>query len=166
MGNEVQPAVAFSAQKSLEIIDHDIDEERGSDHEYEELRDSDETPNEEIDSDHDLSEQEREGHFQNEAQMPKPTRKKKGKNRYRRNRAVQRDMTQQAGGTTLKSIALKKRSMSAAQGVHSASSFQQEFVPSKPAWKGMPDVERDERVYSLEELVNNFGMDVMPWDGQ
>jgi hypothetical protein len=166
--NSVKPGVEFSAYKSLENMDHDHDEELGSDHEFEELPDPGETPyfhrNEEIDSDHEFSEQEQEVRFQDEAQPA--DRQKRKKERYRNRRRADRSSEQQDKGTTLKSVALKKRSKSAAQKIPSASSFQQEFVPSKPAWKGMPDVEKDERYYTLEELVNGFGMNVIDWNGQ
>jgi hypothetical protein len=61
-------------------MDHDHNEELGSDHECEELLDPDETPyfhwNEEIGSNHEFTEQEQEVHFQEEAQ---PTDKKRNK---------------------------------------------------------------------------------------
>lgn len=163
MVNAVEPVVNFSAQKSLENIDYDLyEEEHGSDHECEELPDPGEAlyshRNEEVDSDHEFSEQEQEA---------QPSRRKRRKKEvYRSKRAAWRVEKQQAEGTSIKAVALKKRSESAAQGVPSASSFQQEFVPSKPGWKGMPDVERDERDFSLEELVNDFGMNVIHWNGQ
>ncbi|KAF8809611.1 hypothetical protein BYT27DRAFT_7209926 [Phlegmacium glaucopus] len=42
----------------------------------------------------------------------------------------------------------------------------QKLSPLKPGWKGQPDQDHCETIYSLEELVSKFNMRVVPWDGQ
>lgn len=158
----VLPAVKFLARESLENLDH---EEVESDHECdseEEIMMQDPVI-EEVDSDNWLEG----GPFEEEARKAQRNSKAaRQKQKYREKRTAKRVMIQQEKGTTLKAVALKKRSNSGAQGVNSSSNFEEGFIPSKPAWKAMPDVEKDEKEYSLEELVNNFGMTVVDWDGR
>jgi len=160
IGSAVKPAVYFHAKESLEKLEQDQHEEAGSDYECDELPDPNEAPRshqiEEVSSDCELSEP---GH-------PPTTRKVRNKIKYRQKRAAARLGEQHAGGTTLKAVALKKRSASTAQGLPLDMRYQQDFTPSKPAWKGMPDIKKDKTNHSLEELVNCYGMEVFPWDGR
>lgn len=169
----VQPAVNFLARDCLEKLDH---EERKSDHECEEVESNHEgeDPAEEImmqdpviDLDDELRDLEENVFFQEETSKTQPDRyTDRQKQKYREKRSVKRLLVQNAKGTNLKAIALKKRSDSGAHSVNSSSNFQKGFIPSKPAWKAMPDVEKDEREFSLDELVKKFGTTVIDWDGR
>jgi hypothetical protein len=156
MGDPVKPEVEFLAKEFLQNLDNVHNEEVYSDHELEELP---ELVKEEVSSDDELSEVE-------EVPLHPNSYKRRQKKKYRDKRAVKRLAVQQNEGTTLKTVALKKRSASRAQGIPSSLSYQEEFIPSKPVWKAKPDNEKDEKEYSLEELVNDFGMKVIFWDGR
>lgn len=160
----VLPEVDFRAWESLENLDHDQHEEVESDHECEEIPDP---VNKEVSSDDEPSDQEAGVSFREEARTTQPSsRKSRQKQKYRNKRAAARIVAQQDDGTTLKSVASKKRSASGSLGIPSTSSYQKDFKPSKPSWKGTLDVEKNEREYSLHELVNDFAMKVIDWDGR
>src|ERR1700678_844111 len=153
-GSPIMPAVDFRARNSLEEL-HNFsqqeDLEQVSDSGFEEL------------SDPAHMAFQKEGHDQ----APKPMkRKQKDRLRYREKRLARRLEAQLAEGTTLKAISLKKRSASTSQKLSAPCTYEEEFVPSKPAWMALRDFERDEREYSLQELVEAHGMTVIPWDGR
>lgn len=168
----VEPAVTFRALEALEKLEHIQDEKVFSDHECQELPDHDQEmlpshSHEEVSSDLEFGAgPERHISSHTEVRIPPTTRKGQKKKNYRTKRAAIRRAVQESKGTVLKGISLKKRSHSAAQGVPSPFSYVEDFLPSSTAWKGLPDREKDEKEYTVEELVNEHGMRVIPWDGR
>ena len=156
----MQPAVKHSARAALESLVQEVNE---SDHELEEILGP---VQEEVRSDDNISDQE-DARNQEDAPKTNPSSfKSRNKKKYRAKRAETRLSIQKDQGTTLKAISLKKRSASRAKGVHSSTSYEEDFTPSNPGWKAMPDIEKDQKEYSLEELVDTFNMKVIDWDGR
>jgi hypothetical protein len=154
------PSVPFRACNSLdELHSSSQQEEPLSGDGFEELPDP---------GPHDLAELrfvsfQKEGHDQ----APKSeNRKQNARLRYRKKRLVGRIETQLAEGTTLKAVSLKKRSASASQMASVSCTYEEDFEPSKPAWMAQRDMEKDEREYSLQELVEVHGMTIIAWDGK
>ena len=173
-GPSITPSVTFHAKKSL-------DELRNSNQQGEPLSDHDDSDFEELplarlDSEthnHDLGDHLYDWHTPlqkddlDQAPLAMPAiHKQKSRLRYREKRAAKRLEAQQAEGTTLKAVSLKKRSVSVSQTVSASCTYEEAFVPSKPAWMAQRDVEKDEREYSLQELVEVYGMTLIAWDGR
>ena len=144
-GSPIMPSVDFRARNSLKEL-HSFsqqgDLEQLSNNGFEEL------------SDPVHMAFQKEGHDQ----APKPM-KRKQKNclHYREKRLARRLEAQLAEGTALKAISLKKRSASTSQKLSAPCTYEEEFVPSKPAWMARRDFERDEGVFLA-------GAGRSPWD--
>jgi hypothetical protein len=90
--------------------------------------------------------------------------KKNVKNRAKR--LESRKRVQEATGTSLKARSLKHRSAAVASKLtpqHSLDDSKE--LSTRPAWIAKRD-EQDWAVYGLEEVVDDFGMTLIDWDGR
>lgn len=103
--------------------------------------------------------------FRDELQgSSKDERKKRKKAKYRQNRLAARVDAQEASGSLLKGITVKKRNLSAAQSISVPLDLSQQ-KPSKGGFKGLPDRKEDLNEYELHELVSHE-LKLIEWNGR
>jgi hypothetical protein len=90
----------------------------------------------------------------------------KNQKKNARDREIRRKkrMLSGLGGGGLKSCARKYRKLAKKHSL-AVDADAQDLPHSRPGWVGLQEVKADQNIYGLKELLEKFGLRLVPWDG-